>query len=438
MKKIAFIGAGSFGFTRTLVKDILSFPAFADAEIALMDINPERLSYIERACRKIVERGNYPAKITATMNRAEALEGADGVLITILSGGVQVWRHDIEIPKKYGVDINVGDTRGPAGIFRYLRTVNDMLDIGRDIDRYCPNAIVLNYTNPMAMLCRTLQGECRASITGLCHSVQGTAEMLARWIGADMKDVTYLCAGINHQAFYLDYKVCGEDAYPRIRRALENPDIYNEEQVRNEMFYALGYYVTESSGHNSEYNAWFRKRPDLIEKYCTNGTGWNPGHYAYILGEYLKREDNWKHDIEEWLAQEDIDISRGHEYAAWIFNAVFGDNTMYEFNGNVRNFGLIDNLPEGACVEVPVVASKAGLRAVHVGALPPQLALLTNISSRCEELAIEGSLEGDREKIYQAILFDPLTSAVLSPREIRSMVDEMFAANEAWLPQFRK
>ena len=438
MKKIAFIGAGSFGFTRTLVKDLLSFPAFADAEIALMDINPERLSYIERACRKIVERGNYPAKITATMNRAEALEGADGVLITILSGGVQVWRHDIEIPKKYGVDINVGDTRGPAGIFRYLRTVNDMLDIGHDIDRYCPNAIVLNYTNPMAMLCRTLQGECRASITGLCHSVQGTAEMLARWIGADMKDVTYLCAGINHQAFYLDYKVCGEDAYPRIRRALENPDIYNEEQVRNEMFYALGYYVTESSGHNSEYNAWFRKRPDLIEKYCTNGTGWNPGHYAYILGEYLKREDNWKHDIEEWLAQEDIDISRGHEYAAWIFNAVFGDNTMYEFNGNVRNFGLIDNLPEGACVEVPVVASKAGLRAVHVGALPPQLALLTNISSRCEELAIEGSLEGDREKIYHAILFDPLTSAVLSPREIRSMVDEMFAANEAWLPQFRK
>ncbi|MDY5015414.1 MAG: alpha-galactosidase [Eubacteriales bacterium] len=438
MKKIAFIGAGSFGFTRTLVKDILSFPAFADAEIALMDINPERLSYIERACRKIVERGNYPAKITATMNRAEALEGADGVLITSLSGGVQVWRHDIEIPKKYGVDINVGDTRGPAGIFRYLRTVNDMLDIGHDIDRYCPNAIVLNYTNPMAMLCRTLQGECRASITGLCHSVQGTAEMLARWIGADMKDVTYLCAGINHQAFYLDYKVCGEDAYPRIRRALENPDIYNEEQVRNEMFYALGYYVTESSGHNSEYNAWFRKRPDLIEKYCTNGTGWNPGHYAYILGEYLKREDNWKHDIEEWLAQEDIDISRGHEYAAWIFNAVFGDNTMYEFNGNVRNFGLIDNLPEGACVEVPVVASKAGLRAVHVGALPPQLALLTNISSRCEELAIEGSLEGDREKIYHAILFDPLTSAVLSPREIRSMVDEMFAANEAWLPQFRK
>lgn len=438
MKKIAFIGAGSFGFTRTLVKDILSFPAFADAEIALMDINPKRLSYIEQACRKIVAAGKYPAKVTATMNRAEALQGADGVLITILSGGVKIWRYDVEIPKKYGVDINVGDTRGPAGIFRYLRTVNDMLDICRDIDKYCPNAIVLNYTNPMAMLCRTVQGECKANITGLCHSVQGTAEMLAGWIGADMKDVTYLCAGINHQAFYLNYKVNGVDAYPQIRKALEKPEIYNAEQVRNEMYYALGYYVTESSGHNSEYNAWFRKRPDLIEKYCTNGTNWNPGHYGYILDCYLEREDTWEKDITEWLAQDEIDITRGHEYAAWIFNAVFGDNTMYEFNGNVRNFGLIDNLPNGACVEVPVVASKAGLRAMHVGELPPQLAILINTSSRCEELAIEGSLTGDREKIYQSIIFDPLTSSVLGLREIRSMVDEMFAANEAYLPQFKK
>ena len=439
MKKIAFIGAGSFGFTRTLVRDILSFPAFADAEIALMDINPERLAYIERACRRIVEAGKYPARITATMNRAEALQGADGVLITILSGGVHVFRYDIEIPKKYGVDINVGDTRGPSGIFRYLRTVNDMLDIGHDIDKYCPNAIVLNYTNPMAMLCRTMQGECKASITGLCHSVQGTAEMLAEWIGADMKDVSYLCAGINHQAFYLDYKWKGQDAYPLIRKAItERPEIYNAEQVRNEMYLALGYYVTESSGHNSEYNAWFRKRPDLIEKYCTHGTNWNPGEYAYILKTYLEREDSWKQDIEDWLKQDDIDISRGHEYAAWIFNAVFGDNEMYEFNGNVRNFGLIDNLPEGACVEVPVVASKAGLRAIHVGELPPQIAILNNISSRCEELAIEGSLTGDREKIYQAIIFDPLTSSVLSLQEIRSMVDEMFAANEPYLPQFKK
>ncbi len=436
MKKIAFIGAGSFGFTRELVKDILSFPAFSDAHIALMDINTKRLENIKAACEKIKAKGNYPCTITATMNRAEALEGADGVVITILSGGVQVFRSDIEIPKKYGVDINVGDTRGPSGIFRYLRTVNDMLDICRDVDKYCPNAIVLNYTNPMAMLCRTVQGECKANITGLCHSVQGTAQMLAKWIGADMKDVTYLCAGINHQAFYLNYKVNGVDAYPLIRKAMENPDIYNVEQVRNEMFLHLDYYVTESSGHNSEYNAWFRKRPDLIEKYCTHGTGWNPGEYAYILNEYLKREDTWENDIKEWLANDDIDISRGNEYAACIFNAIFGDNEMFEFNGNVRNFGLIDNLPEGCCVEVPVVASKSGLRAMHVGALPAQLALMNNISARCEELAIEGSLEGDRRKIYYACAFDPLTSAVLSLSEIEKMVDEMFEANRGYLPQF--
>ena len=437
MKKIAFIGAGSFGFTRNLVRDILSFPAFRDAHIALMDIDPVRLDFSRAACEKLIQEGGYPARLTATTNRLEALEGADGVLITILAAGVQVWRSDIEIPKRYGVDINVGDTRGPAGIFRFLRTAPVMLDIIRDVEKVCPHAIVLNYTNPMAMLCRTLQEASSANVTGLCHSVQGTAEMLARWIGADMRDVTYLCAGINHQAHYLEFRVCGEDAYPRIRKALENQEIYNEEQVRNEMFLALDYYVTESSGHNSEYVAWFRKREDLIEKYCTKGTGWNPGQYAYILNEYLDRETTWQDSIREWLAQDHVSLERGNEYASSIFNAVFGDGTIFEFNGNVRNFGLIDNLPEGACVEVPVEASRAGLRPIHVGPLPPQLAILNNTSARCEELAVEGFFTKSRRKIYHAIVFDPLTSAVLSLSEIQNMVDEMFAANESFLADYR-
>jgi len=192
MKKITFIGAGSFEFTRTLVRDILSFPALSDAHICLMDINRERLDYIEQACNMIVKTGNYPAKITAAMNRAEALEGADGVLITILAGGPQVFRTDIEIPKKYGIDTNVGDTRGPSGIFRFLRTAPTMLEICRDIERYCPQAIVLNYTNPMAMLCRAMQEQTSLTYNGLCHSVQGTATMLAFFIGADPADVTYL------------------------------------------------------------------------------------------------------------------------------------------------------------------------------------------------------------------------------------------------------
>jgi alpha-galactosidase len=439
MRKIAFIGAGSFGFTRSLVRDILSFPALADSTIALMDIDEERLSYIKQAVDKIVAAGNYPAKVTATTDRAEALKDADGVLITILQGGVQVWRHDIEIPKKYGVDINVGDTRGPAGIFRALRTIPVMLDIARDIERYCPEAVVLNYTNPMAMLCRAVQGETNINMTGLCHSVQGTAEMLANWIGAPMDEITYTCAGINHTAFYLDYKWKGKDAYPLIRKAItENPDIYNQEQVRNEMYLHLDYYVTESSGHNSEYNAWFRKRPDLIEKYCTHGTGWNPGEYAYILKEYLAREDNWRDEIEGWLAEPEVNLKRGNEYAAYIFNAIIGDNTMFEFNGNVRNFGLIDNLPEGCCVEVPVLASKRGLNPLHVGPLPDHLAILVNISARCEELAVEAALTGDKRKVFHAICMDPLTSAVLSLEEIKSMVDEMFEANKDWLPHFNK
>lgn len=438
MKKIAFIGAGSFGFTRDLVKDILSFPAFADSTIALMDIDDERLSSIKKAVDKIVAQGNYPAKVIATKDRVEALKDADGVVCTILAGGVNVWRYDVEIPKKYGVDINVGDTRGPAGIFRALRTIPVMLDICKDIEKYCPNAIFLNYTNPMAMLCRAMQGQSKVQISGLCHSVQGTAQMLANWIGAPMDEVTYRCAGINHQAFYLEYKWNGKDAYPLIREAITTkPEIYNAELVRNEMYLNLDYYVTESSGHNSEYNAWFRKRPDLIEKYCTNGTNWNPGVYGYILDAYLKREDNWKKDIDEWLSQDKIDLERGHEYAAFIFNAIFGDNTMFEFNGNVRNFGLVDNLPQGCCVEVPVLASKRGLDPIHVGPLPDHLAVLVNTSARCEELAVEAAITGDPRKVFHAICFDPLTSAVLSLAEIKQMVDEMFEANKKWLPQFK-
>ncbi|MFO7294673.1 MAG: alpha-galactosidase [Clostridia bacterium] len=436
-KKIAFIGAGSFEFTRSLVRDILTYPALQDCTIALMDIDEERLGYIKKAVDKIIEAGNYPAKVIATTNRAEALKDADGVICTILVGGVHVWRHDIEIPKKYGVDINVGDTRGPAGIFRALRTIPVMLDICRDIERYCPDAIMLNYTNPMAMLCRAMQGETKVKVTGLCHSVQGTAAMLASWIGAPMEEITYVCAGINHQAWFLEFKWNGKDAYPLIREAVQRPEIYNQEQVRNEMFLHLGYYVTESSGHNSEYNAWFRKRPDLIEKYCTHGTGWNPGEYAFILKEYLKREDTWRDDIKKWLERDTINLNRGNEYAAGILNAVIGDGTMYKFNGNVRNFGLIDNLPEGCCVEVPVLASKYGFEPIHVGPLPPQLAILNYVNAMCEELAVEGALTGDPNKIYQAIYYDPLTSAVLSLAEIKQMVREMFEVNKDWLPQFK-
>lgn len=437
MKKFAFIGGGSFGFTRKLVRDILTFPAFSDAEIALMDIDEERLKYIKEACDKIAEAGKYPAKITATTDRAEALKGADGVICTVLAGDVDVWKYDIIIPKKYGVDINVGDTRGPAGIFRALRTIPLMLDICADIEKYCPDAVFLNYTNPMAMLCRAMQEKFpNLKITGLCHSVQGTARMLAKWCDIPEDEIEYTCAGVNHQAFYLELKHNGKDIYPVLKEKMKEPEILNHEQVRNNMFLNLDYYVTESSGHNSEYVAWYRKREDLIKKYCTDGTGWNPGAYSYILDEYTSRKELWRDDIIEYLKQpiDPADLERGEEYAAYIFNAYFGDNTMFKFNGNVRNYSLIDNLPYGCCVEVPILVSKNKFEAIAVGKLPEHLAVLVNTTARCEELAVQAALEKDPKKVFWACAFDPLTSAVLSLDEIQEMVNEMFEINKEFIP----
>ena len=437
MTKIAFIGAGSLEFTRGLARDMLTFPLLEDATLALMDIDAERLDFARRSVQRIVDMGHYPARVEATLDRVEALQGADVVLCTILAGGTQVWRYDIEIPKKYGVDINIGDTRGPSGIFRALRSIPVMLGIVRDMERTCPDAYLLNYTNPMAMLCRAMQRESFIRLTGLCHSVQGTAMMLARWIGAPLDEITYTCAGINHQAWYLKYDWKGKDAYPLIREAVKRPEVYNEEIVRNELFLHLDYYVTESSGHNSEYNWWFRKRPDLIEKYCTHGTGWNPGEYAYILKEYQAREHTWKDEAREWFDSDTpISLEREEEYAAYIINALKGGQ-IFGFNGNVPNTGLITNLPEGACVEVPVFVDKAGFRPVHVGPLPPQCVALNHISVMVEEMAVEAALTGDPRLVFQAIAYDPLTAAVLSLAEIKAMVNEMFQQNRDYLPQFK-
>jgi len=437
MAKIAFIGAGSLGFTRGLVRDLLTFPLMRGATIALMDIDKERLDFARRAVNTIIERGKYPAKVIATLDRKEALKGADAVCCTILCGEVGVWRYDIEIPKKYGIDTNIGDTRGPSGVFRALRTIPTMISICKDMERYCPNAILLNYTNPMAMLCRAMQRSSWIQVSGLCHSVQGTAEMLAQWIGAPMSEITYVCAGINHQAWFIEYKRNGRDAYPAIRAAVEKKKISNAEPVRNEMFRHLGYYVSESSGHNSEYNWWFRKRPDLIKKYCTHGTNWNPGEYAYILKEYLLREKNWKKEVRKWFAEgAPMSLERGHEYAASIMNAYLGGEA-FEFNGNVPNTGLIPNLPPMACVEVPVLANKRGLNPMYVGPLPIQCAALNNVSVAVEEMAVEAALTGDPTLVFRSIAYDPLTAAVLSLAEIRKMVAEMLKKNQPHLPQFK-
>ncbi|MDD3334331.1 MAG: alpha-galactosidase [Eubacteriales bacterium] len=438
MKKFAFIGAGSYIFTRNLVRDLLTFPAFEDCHIALMDINPLRLEKITACVNKINNAFGNKATVTSTMNRAEALEGADGVLCTVFNGDIDIWRYDIEIPKEYGVDINIGDTRSVSGIFRALRNIPLMLDICHDIEKYCPKAVFLNYTNPMSMLCKAMQSNTKVEVTGLCHSVQGTAKMLAEWIGAKPEEMTYTCAGVNHQAFYIDLRYHGEDAYPLIRKALEKPEIWNVEQVRNEMFRQLDYYPTESSGHNSEYNAWFRKRPDLIEKYCTHGTGWNPGEYAFSLNGRIAREKTWVGELDKWIAEEKVDTACSGEYASNIFNARFGDGKLFKFNGNVLNRCLIDNLPENSCVEVPVLASEYGMEPIHVGPLPDHLAILVNTTARLEDMVAEAAVTGDKRKVFHAVCMDPLCSAVCSLEEIKQMTDALFEKNKDYLPAFQK
>ena len=445
--KIVFIGAGSLGFTRGLVRDLLTFPKLRDAHIALVDIHEGRLGMAKKSIEKIIAMGKYPATVSATTKRREALEGADAVLTTILCGDVSVRQHDILIPKKFGVDINVGDTRGPSGIFRTLRTLPVMLDICKDVERLCPNALMLNYTNPMAMLCQAMQKHTEVNVTGLCHSVQGSAEMLARWAGIPHTELTYTCAGINHMAWYLKLEHKGKDIYPRLRKLVRtDKKIYNEEQVRNEMFLMFDYFVTESSGHNSEYNWWFRKRPDLIKKYCTNGTGWNPGHYRMALDWYKKSGSSWKKWFNDWVNSPDWNdaektkkmLQRGHEYASYIINAwVGGDITC--FNGNVLNTqGLVSNLPRECCVEVPVLASRLKLQPIAVGALPAPVVPLTSLSAQIEVMAVDGCMTGDARLVYQAICNDPLTAAVLGPAEIKAMVTAMFKKNKPYLPTFKK
>ena len=437
MPKIAFVGAGSLGFTRTLVIDMMSYEDLAGSTISLIDIDEQRLHYVKRAVDRIMKVGGYPAKVEATLDRAQGLKDADIVVITILAHGIEGFRPEIEIPMKYGVDFNVGDSYGTAAVFRALRTIPMMVDICRDVERYAPNAYVLNYTNPMTMLCRALHRATSVRMVGLCHSVQGLAGSLAGWIGVPPEEVVWECAGINHQAWLLRFEHQGNDLYPRLREALKRPEIYRKEIVRNEMFLALGYYVTESSGHNSEYNWWFRKRPDLVEQYCTHGEDWNPGIHAYILEGYEEAAENWQQHLEDYAeGRLPIKLGRSHEYASRIARALLFDEA-FKFNATVANAGLITNLPDRCGVEVPVIADRVGFRPIHVGALPLQCAALNHVNTMVSELAVESALTGDPVAAYQACCYDPLAAAKLSLAEIKQMVDELFRLQAPLLPQFR-
>jgi alpha-galactosidase len=426
--KITFIGAGSVVFARTLISDILSYPALRESELCLMDIDAERLNIITGLAKTMTSKHTPGVRVSSTLNRREALDGADYVIIMIQVGGLKAFEKDIYIPLKYGVNQEVGDTLGPGGVFRGLRTVPVLIDVCRDMEELCPNALLINYANPMAINCWAMNKATSIRNVGLCHSVQGTAMQLSSYIGVPYEEVYYWVAGINHQAFFLEFKHRGEDAYPMLWEAMKKPDVYEKDKVRFEMMKALGYFITESSHHLGEYVPYFRVNEERRRKYC------EPRWFYYQIC-----QEAWKPHYEQIRRQisgeEPVEIRRSNEYGVMIIDSM-ETGTTRRVNGNIENTGVVTNLPSGCCVEVPCFVDEGGLHPCYVGDLPPQCAALNRTNINVQELAVKAALEADRELTFQAVLFDPLTAAILTPGEIRRMVSEMFEAEREWLPQF--
>ena len=435
MPKIAFIGAGSTVFAKNLLGDILSFPELSRATISLHDIDAERLRTSERVARRVAAALAAEPAIEATADRRRALDGADYVITMFQIGGYRPSTViDFDIPKRYGLRQTIADTLGIGGIMRVLRTVPVLLDMAREMEELCPGATLLNYVNPMAINCWALSRATPIRTIGLCHSVQGTAEQLARDIGVPVEEINYLCAGINHMAFYLRFErrtAAGtEDLYPRIRRVLAEGRVPDWNRVRYDLFGRFGYFVTESSEHLSEYVPWYikRDRPDLIDR------------YNIPLDEYITRCENqiaaWD-AIRQLLEDESITlpVERTHEYGAYIIHSLETGQPRVVY-GNVANDHLIDNLPPGACVEVPCLVDRNGIQPTRIGALPPHLAALMQTNVNVQALTVEAALTGQREHIYHAALLDPHTAAELAPDEIYALVDDLLAAHGDWLPAY--
>jgi alpha-galactosidase len=437
MTKITFIGAGSTVFAKNLLGDILSFPELADSTISLMDIDPVRLQTSEIVAHKIAEFFGAKPKIEATLDRRQALDGADYAISMFQVGGYRPSTViDFEIPKKYGLRQTIADTLGIGGIMRGLRTIPVFLDICKDMEELCPDVMFLQYVNPMAMNTWAINRASRIKTVGLCHSVQGTAEALAEDIGVPYDEINYICAGINHMAFYLKFERNGESLYPKIRQALEAKSYGRRyrnlaDHVRYEVFRRTGYFVTESSEHFSEYVPWFikRDRGDLIEE------------YEIPLDEYITRCEL---QLAEWESEKaalergelDEAYERSHEYGSLIIHSMETGIPRVVY-GNVANLGLIDNLLHGCCVEVPCLVDKSGLQPTKIGTMPPHLAALQRTNINVQSLVVEAALTGKREHIYHAAMLDPHTAAELSLDQIWSLVDELIEAHGDMMPQYR-
>jgi len=448
MARIVFIGAGSTVFARNLMGDILSFPELSSSTIVLHDINEERLRTSEIVGHKIIETLKVSATIEATTDRRAALVGADYVITMFQVGGYKPSTViDFEIPKKFGLEQTIADTLGIGGIMRGLRTIPVVLDICRDMEQLCPDALLLNYVNPMSMLCWAISRSSTIKTIGLCHSVQHTAHQLAEDLGIDADSIEYRCAGINHMAFYLDFQQRQGnelvDLYPRIA---ERANIYPmptrgdversdggldglSDAVRYEMFKRLGYFVTESSEHFSEYVPWFIKsgRSDLLDK------------FGIPLDEYPRRCER---QIEGWetlrtrLENPDakVRVVQSMEYGSGIIHSMETGQSRVVY-GNVPNKGIISNLPDDCCVEVPCVVDASGITPLQIGALPPHLAALMQTNINVQSLTVEAALTGKREHVYHAAMFDPHTAAELDLDQIWALVDELLTAHRGMIPE---
>jgi alpha-galactosidase len=433
MTKIAMIGAGSTVFAKNLMGDILSFPELADATISLMDINTDRLRTSEIVAHKVAKAVNARPTIEATTDRRAALKDADFVICMIQVGGYKpATVVDIEIPKKYGLRQTIGDTLGVGGIMRGLRTIPVLVDICRDMEQLCPNALFINYVNPMCMNQWALSRATSIKTVGLCHSVQGTAHQLADDIGVPYDEIDYVAAGINHMAFYLKFahKKTGENLYPRIQQVVAEGRVPDWNRVRYEMFTRLGYFVTESSEHFSEYTPWFikRDRPEMIEE------------FNIPLDEYIRRCEvqiaAWeamRHELED--EGHEIAVERSMEYGSLIIHSM-ATSTPRTVYGNVPNTGIISNLPQGCSVEVPCLVDGNGVQPTHIGAIPPHLAALMQTNTNVQALTVEAALSCKREHIYHAAMLDPHTAAELSLDQIWALVDDLIAAHGDWLPHY--
>ena len=439
MAKIVIIGAGSHVFSRHLITDILTWPELRDGTISLMDISQEPLDLIAGFARRLVKQNGFNTTIQATTKRREALDGADYVFVTIQVGGSKATWPDRELPRKYGVNQAVGDTTGVGGVFYATRHVPVILDICKDMAELCPDAWLLSYTNPMAMICWAVNDYTKIKNVGLCHSVQGTASELAKYMGIPVNELDYWVAGINHMAWFLELKHHGKDMYPILKEKFKDPAIYSSEDahwagpdvVRAEIYKAFGYFNTESSRHMSEYTPYFRKRPELIDKFLLGESK----HFSFAGR--VKEKEEQDAELHKMLASnEKFPLKHSGEYGSGIIRAL-ETGIPLRINCNVKNNGLITNLPDGCCVEVPSLVDKEGIHPCYVGDLPAQLAALNRTEVNVHELAVRGIIEKDKTKIFQAVLLDSLTSAALTIDETRKMVDEIFAASQQYLSDYK-